>query len=103
MHTLGSLATLGILKAAMVDMAVALGMLGASCNLGLLAEKAARVMPDGSDKSRSCRDAMVDENGHRSIRQIIGEAGLDRQGQTAARLSSYTAPFPVSGSCYQIL
>ena len=56
---MGSLATLGILKAAMVDIVVVLGSLGVSCNLGLLAEKAALVMPEGSDKSRSWRDAMV--------------------------------------------
>ncbi len=51
--TFGSLAILGILKAAMVDMLVAWTLL---CNLGLLAEKAeeaARVMWDGSDTSRA--------------------------------------------------
>jgi hypothetical protein len=57
--TFGSLATLGILKAAMVDILVVLGSLGVCCNLGLLAENAALVMPEGSDKSRSCLDAMV--------------------------------------------
>ena len=57
--TLGSLSTLGILNAAMVDILVVLENLAVNCNLGLLAEKAALVMPDGSDKSRSCRDAML--------------------------------------------
>ena len=57
--TFGSLATLGILKAAMVDILVVLGSLGVCCNLGLLAEKAALVMPEGSDRTRSCLDAMV--------------------------------------------
>jgi hypothetical protein len=41
------------LKAAMVDILVVLGSLGVRCNLGLLAEKAARVMPEGSDSTRS--------------------------------------------------
>jgi hypothetical protein len=57
--TLGSLSTLGILNAAMFDILVVLENLAVRCNLGLLAEKAALVMPDGSDKSRSCRDAML--------------------------------------------
>ncbi len=55
--TFGSLATLGILKVAMVDMvlvAVFSESVGVRSSLDLLlAEKAARVMPDGSDKSRS--------------------------------------------------
>jgi hypothetical protein len=57
--TLGSLTTLGILNAAVFDILVVLENLAVSCNLGLLAEKAALVMPDGRDKSRSCRDAML--------------------------------------------
>lgn len=54
-RTLGSLATLGILKLAMVD------ILAAFANLGLLAEKAVRLTPDCNvdDKTRSCRDAML--------------------------------------------
>jgi hypothetical protein len=44
----------------MVAIPAVFGSLGACrCNLGLLAEKAALVMPDGSDKTRSWRDAMV--------------------------------------------
>jgi len=49
----------------MVDILVVLGILGVNCNLGLLAEKAALVMPavaaaaDGRDKIRSWRDAIV--------------------------------------------
>ena len=56
---MGSLSTLGILNAAMFDILVVLDNLAANCNLGLLAEKATLVMPDDSDKSRSCRDAML--------------------------------------------
>lgn len=52
--TLGSLATFGILKAAMVAMLAVPGSFGVRrCNLGVLAEKAALVMLP------SCRDAMA--------------------------------------------
>jgi hypothetical protein len=53
------LVTLGILKVAMVDILAVLASLGVRCNLGLLAEKAALVMPEGNDKTRSWRDAMA--------------------------------------------
>ena len=69
--TLGSLTSLGILNEAMVAMLAVLGcpsVRGDSSILGLLAEKAALVMPtavdlEGSDvkddKTRICRDAMA--------------------------------------------
>lgn len=67
-HTLGSLATLGILKLAIVDILVELvdNNLGAVAdnnnnNLGFTPEKAARVVipEEESENLLSCRDAIV--------------------------------------------
>jgi len=54
-HTLGSLATLGTLKAANVDM---LAVRGNSVILDVLAREAIRVRLECSESGRKCRDVI---------------------------------------------